>query len=56
MLLDRVPRSPFDALAGHEFADREIITKAAKRFGEGVLALRHAAEEKPTLWERFADR
>jgi len=40
---------------GYEFADREIITNAAARFGEGVLELRHAAEEKPTLWERFAE-
>ena len=38
---------------GWEFADREIITKAAESFGEGVLDLRHAIEEKPTLWDRF---
>jgi cytidylate kinase len=38
---------------GWEFADREIITKAAESFGEGVMELRHATEEKPTLWERF---
>jgi cytidylate kinase len=38
---------------GWEFADREIITKAAESFGEGVMDLRHAIEEKPTLWDRF---
>jgi cytidylate kinase len=38
----------------YQFADREIILEAAERFGEGVPALEHATEEKPTLWERFA--
>jgi cytidylate kinase len=38
---------------GYRFADREIIAKASDRFGENVTDLRHAAEEKPTLWERF---
>lgn len=38
---------------GWEFADREIITKAAESFGEGVSELKHATEEKPTLWDRF---
>ena len=38
---------------GWEFADREIITKAAESFGEGVSELKHAIEEKPTLWDRF---
>jgi cytidylate kinase len=38
---------------GWEFADREIITKAAESFGEGVMDLLHATEEKPTLWDRF---
>ena len=41
------------AALGWEFADREIITKAAESFGEGVGELRHATEEKPTLWDRF---
>jgi cytidylate kinase len=41
------------AALGWEFADREIITKAAESFGEGVRELKHATEEKPTLWERF---
>ena len=40
---------------GYEFADREIIEKAAAQFGEGVMELAHATEEKPTLWERFVD-
>jgi cytidylate kinase len=40
---------------GYRFADREIIAKAAERFGENVIDLRHAAEEKPTLWERLSD-
>ena len=40
---------------GYRFADREIIAKASERFGENVTDLRHAAEEKPTLWERFTD-
>ncbi len=43
------------AATGYEFADREIISKAAERFGEGVLELTHVTEEKPTLWERFTD-
>lgn len=41
------------AALGWEFADREIITKAAESFGEGVMDLKHAIEEKPTLWDRF---
>jgi len=40
---------------GYRFADREIIAKAAERFGEDVSDLRHAAEERPTLWERWTD-
>ena len=38
---------------GWAFADREIITKAAESFGGDVMELRHATEEKPTLWDRF---
>src|SRR5947209_3135646 len=51
---DEVGRVVARAL-GYEFADREIITKAAERFGESALDLHHAAEEKPKLWERFAE-
>jgi cytidylate kinase len=40
---------------GWEFADREIIGKAAERYGESVMELHHVSEEKPTLWERFTD-
>ena len=40
---------------GCEFADREIIAKAAERYGESVMDLHHVSEEKPTLWERFSD-
>ena len=40
---------------GYEFADREIIEKAAERFHEGIAELTHVTEEKPTLWERFTD-
>ncbi len=42
-------------LLSYDFADREIIAKAAERFGEGVMELRHVTEGKPTLWERFSD-
>ena len=38
---------------GWEFADRDIITKAAEAFGEPVMDVRHATEERPTLWDRF---
>jgi cytidylate kinase len=41
------------AQLGYEFAERDIITKAADRFGEDVVRLSHAAEERPTLIERF---
>jgi cytidylate kinase len=43
------------AKLGYQFADREIISKAAERFGEGVLELTHATEEKPTIWERLTE-
>ena len=39
----------------YEFADREIILKAAEQFGEVATEFEHVTEEKPTLWERFAD-
>lgn len=38
-----------------EFADREIISRAAERYGEGVLELQHITQERPSLWERFTD-
>jgi len=40
---------------GWEFADREIIAKAAERYGEAAMELQRVTEEKPTLWERFSD-
>ena len=40
---------------GWGFADREIIAKAAERFGADLAEVRHNAEEKPSLWERFTD-
>jgi cytidylate kinase len=40
---------------GWEFADREIISKAAERFGESPIDLMHATEEKPSLLERIRD-
>jgi cytidylate kinase len=40
---------------GYEFADREIVLKAAERFGEGERELQHVTDEKPTLWERFTE-
>ena len=40
---------------GWEFADREIISRAAERYGEGVMELRHITQERPSLWERFTD-
>jgi cytidylate kinase len=41
------------ARLGYEFAERDIISKAADRFGADVSRLSHAAEERPTLLERF---
>jgi cytidylate kinase len=38
---------------GYEFADREIIAKAAESYREDVTELTHATQEKPTLWERL---
>jgi cytidylate kinase len=51
---DEVGRSVAQRL-GYEYADREIILRAAERFGEGVMTLEHITEEKPTLWERVTD-
>ncbi len=51
---DRVGRDLARALS-YEFADREIILKAAEQFGEGVAALEHLTEGKPTIWERLTE-
>jgi cytidylate kinase len=40
---------------GWEFADREMIAKAAEQFGEAVGELHQVTEERPSLWERFTD-
>ena len=40
---------------GWQFADREVITKAAEQFGEAVGELHEVTETRPTLWERFTD-
>lgn len=40
---------------GYEFADHEIIAKAADRFGEAPADVAHAVEDKPTLWERLRE-
>ncbi len=37
----------------HEFADREILAKAAERFGERVMELQHVTEGRPSFLERF---
>ena len=49
---DEIGRELARAL-GWDFADREILLKTADRFGEGLPALQHATDERPTLWERF---
>jgi cytidylate kinase len=53
-LADEVARE-LGQMLGYEVANREIITKAAERFGESVVSLAHVTEEKPTFWERFSD-
>src|SRR5438552_1481934 len=40
---------------GWEFADPEVIAKAAEQFGEAVGELHQVTEERPSLWERFTD-
>jgi cytidylate kinase len=49
---DNIGRKLAEAL-GYGFADREVISAAAERFGEGTLELIHVTEEKPGLLERF---
>lgn len=38
---------------GYEFADREVILRAAERFGGDTMGLYRVTEGRPTLWERF---
>ncbi len=51
---DEIGREVARAL-GWEFADREILSKAAEGYGEGVTELHHITDERPSLWERFTD-
>lgn len=51
---DEIGRA-FARTLSYEFADREIILQAAKRFGGPVMELDHLTEEKPTLWEWFTE-
>ena len=41
------------AARGYEFAERDIIGKAADRFGEDVARLSHAVEERPSFVDRL---
>src|SRR5262245_57257769 len=38
---------------GYEFAERDIINKAADRFGADVAQLSHAVEERPSVVDRL---
>jgi cytidylate kinase len=38
---------------GYQFAERDIISKAADRFGVDVARLSHAVDERPTLVDRL---
>ncbi len=49
---DQVGRRLAQLLA-YDFADREIILRAAERFGGTATELHHVTDERPTLWERF---
>ena len=42
------------ASLGYQFAERDIISKAADRFGADVARLSHAVEERPTLVDRLS--
>ncbi len=41
------------AQLGYDFAERDLIGKAAERFGEDAGRLSHAVEERPTLVDRL---
>lgn len=51
---DEIGRELARALA-YEFADREIVLRAAEEFGGGVTELDRLTEGRPTLWERFVE-
>jgi cytidylate kinase len=40
---------------GYDFAEHEIIAKAADRFGETPTDVARVVEDKPTLWERLRE-
>ncbi len=42
------------ASLGYQVAERDIISKAADRFGADVARLSHAVEERPTLVDRLS--
>jgi cytidylate kinase len=42
------------ARLGYQFAERDIVSKAADRFGADVARLSHAVEERPTLVDRLS--
>jgi len=42
------------ASLGYQFAERDIVSKAADRFGADVSRLSHAVEERPTLVDRLS--
>src|SRR5262249_62333508 len=42
------------ASLGYQVAERDIISKAADRFGEDAGRLSHAVEERPTLVDRLS--
>ena len=42
------------ASLGYQFAERDIVSKAADRFGADVARLSHAVEERPTLVDRLS--
>ena len=42
------------AWLGYQFAERDLISKAADRFGADVARLSHAVEERPTLGDRLS--
>jgi len=44
---------PLAASLGYQFAERDIISKAADRFGADVARLSHAVEERPPLVDRL---
>lgn len=42
-------------MLGYQFADHEVIARAAERYGQNMIDLEDGTEEKPGLWERLTD-